>query len=309
MIEQVTAATGQDFNDSANELGDDVVRAAIKDAMPQAKYPAGFAITKKGLIFETDEGPRLIAGNFEVLAQTRDRHSQSWGLLIRWRDDDNEVHQVAIARSLLASDGLAVRQMLADGGLDVSPYTKDRNLLQQFLSMVKIDRRARAVSRVGGADGSFALPDRTIDNGRGDLVVYQGTAALDHEYRTKGTLEAWQSGVARLAAGNSRVVVALCAALVGPLLEAVSAEGGGLHFRGASSIGKSTALNAAASVWGPPSFVRQWRATSNGLEGIAELSNDALLILDELAHLDPKEAGSAAYLLANGCGKSRASQR
>ena len=308
MIEQAAAAIGQDFNDSANDLGDDAVLAAITDAVPQAKFPIGFTMNAKGLHLETDDGPRLLTGPFTVLAQTRDRYSQAWGLLIRWTDDDDQIHRIAIARSLLAGDGLAVRQLLIDGGLYVSPQPRDRNALLQFLSLVKIDRRARAVSRVGWSDGVFALPDRTIESGTGDLVVYQGTAALDHEYRTKGTLQEWQTGVARLAAGNSRVIVSLCAALVGPLLEAVGAEGGGLHFRGASSIGKSTALNAAASVWGPPSFVRQWRSTANGLEGIAELSNDSLLILDELAQLDPKDAGSAAYLLANGCGKSRASQ-
>ena len=54
--------------------------------------------------------------------------------------------------------------------------------------------------------------------------------------------------------------------------------------------------------------MRQWRATANGLEGIAEQANETLLILDELAQLDAKEAGSIAYMLANGCGKSRASQ-
>src|SRR5690606_4640071 len=89
---------------------------------------------------------------------------------------------------------------------------------------------------------------------------------------------------------------------------ATGSEGGGLHMRGPSSIGKSTSLLAAASVWGAPTFVRQWRATANGLEGVAEQANDCLLILDELAQLDPREAGSVAYLLANGTGKSRASQ-
>jgi len=173
---------------------------------------------------------------------------------------------------------------------------------------VKINRRARAVSRVGWQDGAFALPDRTIEAGGGDYVIYQGKAALEHEFRAGGTLEGWQAGVANLAAGNSRLAVALCAAFVGPLLDAVGAEGGGIHLRGASSIGKSTALLAAASVWGGPSFVRQWRATANGLEGVAEQSNDCLLILDELAQLDAKEAGSVAYLLANGTGKARATQ-
>lgn len=62
-------------------------------------------------------------------------------------------------------------------------------------------------------------------------------------------------------------------------------------------------------MWGDPSaYPRLWRATANGLEGLAALHNDGLLILDELSQIDPKEAGEAAYLLANGQGKARASR-
>ena len=110
-----------------------------------------------------------------------------------------------------------------------------------------------------------------------------------------------------LAIGNDRLVGAISAALVGPLLAIVGEEGGGIHFRGPSSIGKSTALEAAASVWGKPSeYVRSWRATANGLEGVAVQHSETFLALDELAQLDPKEAGSVAYMLANGQGKARA---
>lgn len=308
MTEEAAFAKGMDHNDAANEFGDDAVLSSINKAIPQPKFPAGFTMNAKGLFQEADDGPRQITGPFKVVAQTRDRFSQAWGVLLQWQDDDDERHQLAIARSQLAGDGREVRQALLHGGLYVSPFNKDRNALQTFLASVKIDRRARAVSRVGWQDGSFALPDRTIETGDGDMVVYQGVAALDHEFRSAGTLEGWQDGVAALSAGNSRLVVALCAGFVGPLLAATGSEGGGLHLRGQSSIGKSTALLAAASIWGPPSFVRQWRATANGLEGVAEQSNDCLLILDELAQLDSREAGSVAYLLANGSGKSRAAQ-
>lgn len=280
----------------------------IEPAEPKPHFPANFVMTDGGLTFTLNDDVRLVAGPFKVIAQTRDRFSQAWGVLLQWRDDDGELHQLAIARSMLAGDGREVRQALLHGGLYVSPFTKDRNALQTFLASVKIDRRARAVSRVGWQDRSFALPDRTIETGTGDLVVYQGTATLDHEFRADGTLDGWQDKVARLGPGNSRLVIALCVGFVGPLLAATGSEGGGLHLRGQSSIGKSTALLAAASIWGPPSFVRQWRATANGLEGVAEQSNDCLLILDELAQLDPSQAGSVAYLLANGSGKSRASQ-
>lgn len=305
-----TAYSKTDFAD----YSDADIREADKAQVPVAQFPMHYTMQPGGLIWEKPSDKeipdlRKIAGPFEVLAMTRDNHGEAWGVLISWRDDDGKAHSLAVARSMLAGDGREVRAAMLSGGLYVSPATTDRNALNAFLMQVKIDRRARAVSRVGWCDGAFALPDRTIGEGTGDLVVYQGTASVEHDFRTGGTLEGWKRDVAALAAGNSRMVIALSAGFVGPLLSLVGQEGGGLHLRGASSIGKSTALEAAASIWGPPrSFVRQWRATSNGLEGIAELANDNLLCLDELAQLDPKDAGTVAYLLANGTGKSRAGQ-
>lgn len=301
-------ARARDFADVGTECGNGAILEAFDRAEPQAQFPPGFTMSSRGLLFVGKDEVHHIAGRFEVVAQTRDRHSNSWGILLRWCDDDGQLHQVSIGRASMAADGREVRQALLDGGLYVSPYPRDRNSLQTFLASVKIERRARAVSRVGWQDGQFALPDRTIGSESSDLVVYQGSAMIDHDYRMTGSLEGWQSSVARFGIGNSRIALAICAGFVGPLLNRVGGEGGGIHLRGASSIGKSTALLAAASIWGPDAFVRQWRATANGLEGVAELSNETLLVLDELAQLDPREAGSIAYLLANGCGKSRASQ-
>lgn len=85
-------------------------------------------------------------------------------------------------------------------------------------------------------------------------------------------------------------------------------EGGGFHLRGASSTGKSTALAVAASLFGPPAYLRTWRHTDNALEGVSVLHSDLLLILDEIGQLDPKHAGAVAYLLANGQGKGRAAR-
>jgi len=86
----------------------------------------------------------------------------------------------------------------------------------------------------------------------------------------------------------------------------VDGEGGGLHFVGDSSTGKTTAIRAAASVWGPPiRRVLSWRATANGLEGVATAHSETFLCLDELGQIDGRDAGAAAYMLANGQGKAR----
>ena len=52
-------------------------------------------------------------------------------------------------------------------------------------------------------------------------------------------------------------------------------------------------------------MLTRWRATSNGLEAVAQSFNDSLLCLDELAQVDPKEAGEISYMLGNGTGKAR----
>ncbi|APF10252.1 hypothetical protein BKC11_13690 [Salmonella enterica subsp. enterica serovar Typhimurium] len=80
----------------------------------------------------------------------------------------------------------------------------------------------------------------------------------------------------------------------------------GFHLRGESTDGKTTVMKVAASVCGGTDYWHSWRATGNALEGIASRHNDALLPLDELREVDPREAGMIAYMLANGQGKGRA---
>ena len=101
---------------------------------------------------------------------------------------------------------------------------------------------------------------------------------------------------------------AISIAFAGPLVGPCSAEGGGFNYKGGSSTGKTTALHVAGSAYGggdTNGYVRSWRSTSNGLEGVSLAHSDTLLCLDELSQLAAKDAGEAAYMLANGAGKSR----
>ena len=104
----------------------------------------------------------------------------------------------------------------------------------------------------------------------------------------------------------------MATAFAGPLLAwASGTTGGGIHYTGQTSIGKTTCFLLAASVWGkgtekdPDSYMQKWRATSNGLEYQGEQHNDCTLILDELGQMDAGDAGNAAYMLADGMGKTR----
>jgi putative DNA primase/helicase len=69
-------------------------------------------------------------------------------------------------------------------------------------------------------------------------------------------------------------------------------------------------LCAAASVWSnggeQGGYVKTWRATANGLEGVAALYSGTLLPLDELSIASGHEVGNIVYSLASGIGKQRA---
>ncbi|HOJ23186.1 MAG TPA: DUF927 domain-containing protein, partial [Armatimonadota bacterium] len=103
---------------------------------------------------------------------------------------------------------------------------------------------------------------------------------------------------ARGALVSGKMLAAVLLGLASMLLEFSGIESGGINLKGSSSTGKTTALAAAASLFGGPSYVNRWRATSNGLESLAALHNDTLLILDELAQVDPREAGEIALISA-----------
>jgi len=125
-----------------------------------------------------------------------------------------------------------------------------------------------------------------------------------------GSLEEWQDQIGKYLSGNSRLLFPVSLALAAPLLYPLGeTESGGFHFFGGSSIGKTTALQVAGSVWGgggANGYIQSWRATDNSLEYVAEAHCDALLCLDEIGQVNPKQVGEIAYMLANGEGKSRA---
>lgn len=273
-----------------------------------------FEVSPHGVFFigtdkdGNEQPPRWICSPLSVVAMTRDAKSGEWGRLLEWRDDDRVRHQWAMPLELLQGDGSDVRRELARMGLSIAPSKAARDLLASFLQVWPVQARARCVERLGWHGAVYVTPAESI--GQDDeIVVFQNAHALEPAFAVSGTAEEWRDSVAVLAAGNSRLVFALSVAFAGALADVVGEDSGGFHLRGGSSSGKTTALKVAASVWGNPStYPRLWRATANGLEGLAALHNDGLLILDELSQIDPKEAGEAAYLLANGQGKARASR-
>jgi uncharacterized protein (DUF927 family) len=273
------------------------------------KTPDKFRVSDRGVFSLAGSGDEVwICSRLDVVAMTRNPDNDDWGLLLRWWDADHREHSWRMPFSLLAGDGSELRARLLAGGLNISGSRNARELLSIYLKSCKPAERARVVDRIGWHNGSFVLPEQTIGPPQDEPLLFESTSGLKHAFYTAGSLEEWTANVGCLCASNSRLQFSVSCAFTGPLLSMFDETGGGFHLRGGSSIGKSTALDVAASVWGrtgKDGYVRSWRSTANGIEAVAELHNDAFLAMDELGQVDPREAGDCAYLLANGLSKNR----
>lgn len=251
-----------------------------------------------------------IGSELHVLAYTRNEDGEGWGRWLEIVDRDNTRHMWNMPSAMLMGTGEALRNELADFGFELGTGRNPRNWLLEYLANAEPTQKVRSASRIGWHGNTFVYPDEALGpDTETERVILQSGERQDHAFNISGTLKDWQEHVALKAVGNSRLVLSISTALAAPMLAITEDEGGGFHFRGASSSGKSTALAVAGSLWGGGGlrgYVRQWRATDNALESVAELSCDALLALDELAQIDPKAAGQVAYMLANGRGKARA---
>lgn len=268
-------------------------------AKPMKWENGHFHIIEDGLYFVDEDKngisqKRFISSPVLVVAKTRDDSSNNWGVLLKWKDDNEIEHTQALSMELFQTDGADLRKALSYQGVMIAPDQKARNLFQCYLMSYQTGQYALCVDRVGWHDDVFVLPHKQVGQSSSDLIVYQANNALDNRYQSKGTLEQWRSNVAQLAENHSLLAFSLCTAFAGQLLDSLNQQGGGFHIKGSSSKGKSTALNLASSVWGnPKQFYRTWRATGNALEHTAYMHNDSFLVLDEIGEIaNPKELGN-----------------
>ncbi|MGJ0393306.1 MAG: DUF927 domain-containing protein [Methylocystis sp.] len=314
---------------AAQKAGRDDVLSALVELRNEAREAKGGFVSWGGFTMDPHEGLTVevtkgsggknettvvetVSGPFEVLGKCRDPNGRGWGKLLRFKDADGRVHRRVVSDADLQREPSQLCAALADEGLPIRRQQQAQ--LVRYLCGVSVKGRVALVRRTGWHEvaGSkvFKLPDETI--GECDELVELESAAVG-PYEARGSLQDWKDGVGALTSGHLVPMLAISTALSGPLVHLVSAEAPGIHIWGLSSSGKSTAVGGGASVWGSgddkgEGFSRSWRATDNGLEGLAASASDTCLVLDEIGAARSRDVGAAAYMLGNGTGKTRARQ-
>lgn len=279
------------------------------EAMPQ---DSGYFVADDGLCFTArrwnekdkrfDYETSWICGPIKVLFRARNLDGTGWRLVLEIVDRDGARREITIMDAEIG--GQDWFRALADAGLKINP--KKRPDLAYYL-LIESDAapRAWAVEKTGWTRDSYVLPHCTI-GASAQPILFQGQDRTT-AYGEAGTAEEWREHVGKACIGNSRMILAVTAAFASTLLPFSGiADSAGLGFHGNSSFGKTTALAAGASIFGPPAaYISTWRSTGNAVEGVAAKHNHGLLCLDEIREANEKEIGTIVMMLANGTGKGR----
>ena len=248
-----------------------------------------------------------VCSYLKVIARVRNNEGRSWGRVLQIYAG-GFCHTWVIPAKIL-NDSRVLTKGLLDYGVDIETGRQINSLLLLYIKNAAKKIPAETCTKhLGWNDKSFVLPDKTLNAENETKVWYCPSSEhqIQNCYHQQGSLEDWKEHIGRLCIGNSRLILSVCISLAAPLLRIVGGTSMGFHFVGVSSIGKTGALQIAASVCGNPDYVKQWRHTCNAIEGVACFHNDSTLILDELSQASAKDFYHILYMLANGKGKSRA---
>ncbi len=286
----------------------------IEATIEKDLLPEGFELDAEGLWFlekRAKEDPYRVwlSSPLRITAYTRDFKNQNHGRILEFSDIDNYKHLWTMGMELLAGDAARILGALLNMGLLISSGKKSKDRIIDYITLCKPLKKARCVSQTGWANGAFILPTETIGSKASEVIIYQNPTAFESTKIASGILEEWQEKISKKAQGNSRLTLTLSASFTGPVLDLMHHENIGIHLRGSSSLGKSTAGFVANSVWDCEKNVHPMRSTSNGLEGLAFHYNDRLFCLDELGQASPHDIGHTIYMLGNGTGKNRATNQ
>lgn len=290
------------------------VETSVSERQCEPEWPDH---TAPGYIGFPDDGVYMEAENssdewifvcspLRVQAIFADKGSRGWGKVIAVKAPDGRSHTITLTNAEITGKSAEVIRQLVDCGLELANDRKSKERLIGFLKAAQPKERLLSVRRMGWADdnfSSFALGGTAL--GAAKVISLVPPTGIASGFAALGDLDGWRENVGLKCRGNPMMILAVSLAFSGPLLSPFGIGGGGLHFRGASSSGKTTLLRLAASVWGSGQLMTQWRATENGLEAIAATLNDTLLPIDEMDEGDASALHTSIYMLANGTGKVR----
>ena len=260
------------------------------------------------------EAWRPLCGYLKPIYKVKDIDN-SWGMLVKFRDLESVEREVFLKRTDWLGEKGAV-EILQDRGLQLMGLKqKDLDPINEYLNKFTPEFQAVGVDKVGwqGDNEAYMMP--FADDPRNNYLVKQEQEKIEYilqqrssvsrKLHKKGTLAKWKSTVGEVCRGNHLHSFAMIVSLTAPILYLLKEEGFIIHYVGSTSVGKSTILEVPQSIWGLEE-IGTFRATDNNLEGVCKVSNDGMILLDEMGEVDADALSKIVYMISNGVTKGRA---
>jgi len=294
---------------------------------PGFVVPAPYAVDDAGAVWlhggYNDDEKRLISPRpIFVTRVLQDLHRNGeYRVELRFQTARRSWQCIRVARALSGSRALSSELRRAGALVDETNVTdvikwlsawEDRNGAQL--------QPMQCVDRAGWCEDQFALgPDMVFAPAGAEPRVFDvnydqarafdalGCRAADAELEATHHAQALQVA----AQASDDCALAIFAALTAPLLRPFDLPNFAVHLCGDSSVGKTSMLRCAASVFGNPhssAWVPSWNTTMSGLEQHAVQLCDLPLCFDEAGTGDADAIQTAIYMLINGVGRARSTK-
>jgi hypothetical protein len=187
--------------------------------------------------------------------------------------------------------------------------------LRRLQDLGPLEPSFNVATRVGPFGNAFVLPDTVLSASKKHFATWFDDGLTDYLSwgRKGGTLKQWKM-LAALAQGNSRLILALGVAFVGPLRLITPVESLAFQLTGPGGTGKSTVGVVASSIWGqrrlggrphPLGGGDAWNNTLANLERVLASRNHTFLFLDEAHLARPQDIVAAIFSICEGQGRGR----
>lgn len=215
---------------------------------------------------------------------------------------------------------------LSDHGLQVNSVNAKRMIeyLSSFeafnMDLVKLSYIAKGIGwktirdrRVFILDKMLLGKDTEVSRNEDDIsvefVAEAGFERFVKAMKPRGTYTQWREYIIE-ALRYPYACFAFYASFAAPLLRHLKAPNFIIDLWGSTSVGKTTALEVAASPWGNPhkeagGLVFSWDSTKVFLERMASFFCDVPIFPDDSQTVDDRTLTSILYQIANGVGKGR----
>jgi len=143
-----------------------------------------------------------------------------------------------------------------------------------------------------------------------DLIPEIGFERYVKALRQEGSYEIWKNAIEEAIEKYPVANFAFYASFAAPLLNILKAPNFIIDFWGLTSLGKTTVMEMAASVWGYPpketgGLVFSWYSSKVHFERIANFFCDIPIFPDDSHLVDEKTITPILYMIANGVGRGR----